>query len=422
MTTKMTNTNINKLYAQQLNINTFLENTNTPNLFNSTGNLSTNSIDTHDIYTINNLYNNHHNEEENSNINQIMKTDNMQNDTMQNINTTKKNYNNKKFNIIKYLGEGIQGSLYLANDNKKNNYICKKIVLKDYPKNNDQYNQLNFELNILKYLSSNKVTRQHINPCLEHKIIDKYVFTIFPIFNGYSLKHLTKYLKNLNNKKSYYTIIFHLIKVILHGLAKIHQFNVSHQNINDNSILVSTYTNHNEIKVKFTDFGLGCGQNDLFSKIKSCSANNFAPVKITDDIIDKLSESEYLSISQKYDLLCLGIIFIKLLLLFEDINLDINLNKGYNTNVKNYIDEIIKGKYLSKLEDFRNKKSLKDNDGSSLSNIFKSIDVDYDTKLNILEYLKIFSDYIFCKTKDRQTCQSVLDKIIIYEKYKNEVF
>ena len=32
-----------------------------------------------------------------------------------------------KYKIIKYLGEGIQGSLYLAVDKKNNRYICKNV-------------------------------------------------------------------------------------------------------------------------------------------------------------------------------------------------------------------------------------------------------------------------------------------------------
>jgi hypothetical protein len=80
----------------------------------------------------------------------------------------------------------------MAFDKNNVKYICKKIQLdKEEQKNK---NQLLFELNLLKFLSSNKNTKEYINPCLEYKIIDNQVFTIFPIFNGYSLNHLKKYL------------------------------------------------------------------------------------------------------------------------------------------------------------------------------------------------------------------------------------
>ena len=45
-----------------------------------------------------------------------------------------------------------------------------------------------------------------------------------------------------------------------------------------------------------------------------------------------------------------------------------------------------------------------------------------ETKRDIVEYLNIFNDYVLCEDQDRQSCQYILDKLIIYEKYKNEVF
>ena len=69
--------------------------------------------------------------------------------------------------------------------------------------------------------------------------------------------------------KNYYTMLFHIIKVILYAMSKIHQNNIAHQNINENSILVSTHKKIDDIKVKFTDFGLGCGINNENSYINS---------------------------------------------------------------------------------------------------------------------------------------------------------
>jgi hypothetical protein len=405
--------------AQQLNINTIIT---TNNNLNNKQNLLTN---------------------DNANINLI--------NTIFNTNVS------KNYNIIKYLGEGIQGSLYLATNNKhndqfnnqsnfqtlkntkqKNNtfyknqkFICKKIILDN--KNIKQKKQLEFELNILKYLSDNKNTREHINPCVEHKIVDNQIFTIFPIFDGYSLNHLKKYLGKLNHKQ-YYQILFHIIKVVLHGLAKIHQTNIAHQNINTNSILVSTYTNPDNVKVKFTDFGLGCGiknkllniinnediedmgmgmginiedyKDDVFFNISSCKSNNSVPIKINSNIINQLSESDYLAISQKYDLLCLGMIFLKMLLIFEKINID--LTSGYTNSFKQHLHDTIYEKYIN------TKKSEED--------IFSFLNISTESKKSILEYLKIFWKYVLCKTEERQNCQYVLDKIIIYEKYKNDAF
>jgi serine/threonine protein kinase len=358
-----------------------------------------------------------------------------QNENIMAMNTIFKNNVSDKYEIKQYLGEGIQGSLYIAFDKKNKKYICKKINL-NRTLNPTQEKQLNFELNLLKYLSSNKVTREYINPCLEHKLVDNQVFTIFPIFNGFSLNHIKEYLLKLNHKH-YYKILFHLIKIILHGLAKIHQHNIAHQNINGNSILVSTYgntdsiymngidTNSNidEIKVKFTDFGLGCGVNnnfitDVFYDINKCNSktvNNTAmPIKITNSIVKELSKSDYLSIAQKTDIILLCTLFIQLLLFFENIELDIS--QGYNETLRKQIKQIITEKFLSKIETYRKNKF------KSKDDVFVFLNTPNETKRDILEYLNIFNDYVLCEDQDRQSCQYILDKLIIYEKYKNEVF
>ena len=359
-----------------------------------------------------------------------------------------------KYKIIKYLGEGIQGSLYLAIDDKQKKYIYKNIILKDdeqgseqdaeqgseqgseqgAPYNNnaskqEKYNQLTFELNVLKYLSDNASTREHINPCLEYKIAKNNVYTIFPIFDGYSLEHFKNNLSRLNYTE-YYKLIFHLIKTILYGMEKIHKTNIAHQNINENSILISSNVSPNELFVKFTDFGLGCGniagksnilninnyQNDKFFNLASCKKYNNVPIVISNDIMGQLSESEYLQISQKYDLLCLGLIFIKMLLFFDKLNID--LSKGYNNllieNVKQYIIE----KYI---QQNRQQNRQQNNKQSNLFPLDKTgNNIPNYIQKEILQYLKLIITHILCNTNSRKTCQYILDKIIVYEKYKND--
>jgi serine/threonine protein kinase len=359
---------------------------------------------------------------------------------LRSINTVVNTKISPKYKIIKYLGEGIDGSLYLAIDNKNNRYICKKIILEDdNPENNnypsvlnenntntkeEKHNQIAFELNILNYLSNNSTTREHINPCLEYKIFNNKVYTIFPVFDGYSLNHLNTYLSKLAHSE-YYNLIFHLIKVILHGISKIHKTHIAHQNITENSILVSSFNKPNELSVKFTDFGLGCGyinsgmgnimsvedyQNDKFFNLATCKANSNIPVIISDNIVDQLSQSSYLQLSQKYDLLSLGMIFLKLLLVFD--NLDIDLSSGYTKLFIEKIKQRLVDKYISKIN----------NDKVKYNDIFPLLNIPVDMKKNLLEYIRLLVLYVFCKTNSRKTCQYLLDKMIIYEKYKNDIF
>ena len=409
---------------RQLNINTLIKKN--IKFIKPNNSINLNS----DITFINNILNNNVLQNTDPNTPNAQNIPNAQN--MPNIVNNKNKY---KYNIVKYLGEGIQGSLYLANDPEKKRYICKKITL-DRQNYLNQIKQIEFEINMLKYLSNNKITREYINPCLEHKIIDNNIFTIFPIFDGYSLIHLTKYLNKLDHN-SYYKIVFHLIKNILHGMAKLHQYKVAHQNINENSILVSTYTNPKEIYINFTDFGLGCGNSNSMNyesnlinidkyekgynktniKFNTCKVNNFLPIKITENIMSELLDSDYLLISQKYDLLCLGIIFIKLLLFFDNINID--LKEGYNKLAIDNILQLLNDKYFSKINE---KENANENEKIDYKSLFPYINVNNEVKTDIIEYLKLFKEYILRKTANRKSCQYVLDKIIIYEKYKGEVF
>jgi serine/threonine protein kinase len=334
------------------------------------------------------------------------------------------NITNSKYKITRYLGVGIKGNLYLAVDKNGHRYICKQILLNPNPANNkEETRQIEFELGILKYLSNNKNTREHINPCLEHLIYDNSVYTIFPVFNGYSIQHFYKYLSRMT-AYDYYKILFFLIKSLLHALAKIHDTHIAHQNINENSILVSTFDNPREIKVKFTDFGLGCGlqvkypneitmdntkmgenynMNDNYFKISNCRENVHAPVQIDSSIIASLKDSDYLRIAQKWDILNLGLIFIKYLLYMQP--LDIDYQHGYNKKLVENIKKIIETKYLSR-------------ESSKL----RSMTVSNNIKFLILEYLKMINKYILVPTPERKTAQYILDKIIIFEKYKDDVF
>ncbi len=366
---------------------------------------------------------------------------------------------NSRYKIIRYLGRGIHGNLYLATDAAGHRVICKEIQLDSTPANNTmQRKQLNFELNILKYLSSNTVAREHINPCLDYKIHKDYVYTIFPVFRGYSLGHFHKYMLKLKEQEqkqeqeqeSYYKIAFYLIKSLLHALAKIHDTGIAHQNINLNNVLVSTFIKPNEIKVKLTDFGLGCGcpknadeniqtssnassnntmiplqeYNMLISKIGNCKENGHAPVKYMKTVLEHLKNSDYLKISQRYDILCLGLIMLKFLLYFDteiisiidNLIADKNKDNDRDTDRDTDRDEELKMNNTI-LAMLRDKIKIKCFDDKYMDSLLANSD-----KKIVLEYLKLIYKYMISLTINRRPAQYIIDKIIIYEKYKNDIF
>lgn len=339
-----------------------------------------------------------------------------------------RNNSTARYKILKYLGVGIRGNLYLATDNNNRRFICKQIQIQNTPKPvvSDDMRQIQFELEILKYLSSNHITREHINPCVENIIDANTIYTFFPVFNGYSLYRFHQYLLKMPSE-DYYKILFFLIKSLFHALAKIHDTNIAHQNITTNSILVSTFDTPREIKIKLTDFALGCGMpakfpklisnalnkdgngyTDVFYQISSCRENLKAPVKIDSSIISSLKDSDYLQIAQKSDILNLGLIIIRYLLYYEDINERlINMSP---VALKRYLEE--------KILFSQNTRKQKINMDDKLPNT----DVSIKTKQLILAYLKILNRFILVETNKRRSSQYILDKLIIYEKYKNDIF
>lgn len=334
-------------------------------------------------------------------VNTILNEQKQSNDTqdLKYMNDIVNNKISNAYKITKYIGNGINGQIYLVKDSNDEPYICKKINL-----NHNNKNQIEFELQLLQYLSKNQNSRPYINPCKDYKIVNNDIITIFPVFNGYSLSNLQNYMVRLNPSE-YYKITFYLIKNILKGLSIIHHLNIAHQNITDNSILVSTNSNSSkyDLPIKFTDFGLGCGRNhntqdyknDIF--FNTC-ANMNLPLKISDSIIRNLKDSDFLQISQKWDILCIGILFLKLLL--PDITKHLTVNTEYNEKLKSFCN------------------ILKKMDKSNLN----VRDVKNNVKNDILIYLDIILKYMVTEIKNREKCNYILDKIIIYEKYKNDIF
>lgn len=293
----------------------------------------------------------------------------------------------KNFNVVKYLGEGIQGKLYLVNDNSKKKFICKKII-NVHPKSN-KFNQIKFELDILKYLSSNRSVKPYINPCINNYIESSNIYTIFPILDSIPLFRFKTHLEKISTKNKH-QLIKKLIKNILHGISNIHKINISHQNINDSNILISL--RDKDIDIKFTEFGLGCGtykipKDDIYNiqnnteLYKKCILDNNHKLIKTD--FNKLKHSNYLQNSilkdnWKIGCILLNIFFPKLNINTEEYTSD--FDNTYFKNIEHYI---------------------------------KTLNYKYD----ILKYIDIILRYYIVDPQNRKNSKYILDKILLHEKY-----
>ena len=173
-----------------------------------------------------------------------------------NVNNIIKNNISNGYEVVKMFGIGLHGKLYLLKDKFGKQYICKKLSKSNITQ--EKKRQLDFELKLLKYLSSNQSVKKHINRCINYHISNNDIFTIFPITDAISLSKFKGYLDKVTPKNKI-EIVKKLVKNILQAISKIHKLNISHQNINDSNILVSINQKDDDIIIKFTEFGLGCG-------------------------------------------------------------------------------------------------------------------------------------------------------------------
>lgn len=322
--------------------------------------------------------------------NKNTKLNNQNDEEMINTNNIIQNNISPSFNIVRYIGEGIQGKLYLLNDNNNNKYICKKIP--NIRPNSNKYNQIRFELDILKYLSSNKSVKPYINPCVNDYIESSNIYTIFPILDSIPLSRFKKHLDTVSFKNKQ-IIIKKIIKNILHGISNIHKLNIAHQNIDSDNILIAI--KNNDIDIKFTEFGLGCGtykipKDDIYNiknnnnLYKKCVLDNTHKLNKSD--FDNLKHSNYLKKSILKDNWKIACMLINIL--FPNINIETDeYNKEFEDNYLHKINNAIK---QSK----------------------------YNT--DILNYIEILLKYYVIPSKHRKNSKYIIDKIVLYEKYKDE--
>jgi len=224
---------------------------------------------------------------------------------------------------LELLGQGLNGTVYAIN-HAKQDYICKCI---EYSKENME--QLEYELDLIKRLQQHEIAVRYINPCLGMAITQEYIVTIFPRFTASTLdKVITTISIPSFNTPQRVSLIKYLIYQMILGLTEIHRQGICHRQINSGSILIEVIptdppvgnigvastatkranTNTHKIwetednlplRIKYTNFGFGC--------LSTC-----LPMLTNVDPYQPNGPADFTG-SQKYDVWCLGLLFMKLL-------------------------------------------------------------------------------------------------------------
>ncbi len=314
-----------------------------------------------------------------------------------------KNNISTRFEVEKMFGIGIHGKLYLLRDKKTGKkYICKRLNQKNITP--ERKKQLEFELDILSYLSSNKAVKKYITPCLKYHVNKSDIFTIFPMVDAIPLVKLKHHLSKLN-RQNRIEVVKKLIKNILMAMSNIHKLNIAHQNINASNILISINRDEDDINVKLTEFGLGCGHykipiDDQYNiknthyETQKCKSRPHIAGKITKTELNGLKDSKFLHAARLQDNWNIGLIFMDLIVNDRD-DLEIDIDSSTYLEYDDLFEEQVLTKLLMLLEN------------GVVSNEYSV-------------YLREILNGLCGELENRTSSMYVLDNLIFYEKYEED--
>lgn len=220
---------------------------------------------------------------------------------------------------LELVGQGINGTIYKIKHSDRD-YICKCI---EY--SNENLDQIEYEMELIKQLQQNEIATRYINPCLGMAIAREFIITIFPQFHASTLDLIitTMQLPEFNTPQRI-SLIKYLIYQMILGLTEMHRLGICHRQINSGSVLIEVkpatististnsgagsadssdqiwYSEENiPLRVKYTNFGFGC-------------LNTCLPMLSNLDPHQPNGPADFDG-SQKYDVWCLGLLFMKLL-------------------------------------------------------------------------------------------------------------
>ena len=247
---------------------------------------------------------------------------------------------NNDFTIIKLIGKGAFGEVYLTSkEGSSIQYATKTIKKRIYAKNEKAKNYLENELALLK-----EINHPNIVKLIEIQETSDYYHIITEYCNGGDLSSsLEKYQKK-NNKAFSEEIVQHIMRQLLSAINYLHEKKIFHRDLKTENILIhydneDDRLNNNIIngKIKLIDFGFarhfGEGENDIGKSALG------TPLYMDPGIIQKFNQldnyKDY-TYDEKVDIWSLGIICYELL---------IGKNAFYSQTMAELLEKIRKGDY-----------------------------------------------------------------------------
>ena len=231
--------------------------------------------------------------------------------------------------LIKEIGEGLFGKVYLASKKGENTYYSVKMVDKSQYKKDKQYlvEYLNNEINILL-----DVNHPNILKFNELKETLKNIYIITEYYNGGTLKSfMEKYLESFNKVLSE-ELVQYIMRQIIEGIKYLHNKKIIHRSICLTNIMINyedenDLINNNIMKSKIKIIGFLSARylqkGELIKRVIG------VPLTMEPNLIFKANHIQEYGYDENADIWSLGIIFYQLLIGKNPFN-DRNLTKLEN--------------------------------------------------------------------------------------------
>ena len=217
--------------------------------------------------------------------------------------------------LIKKLGEGSYGEVYLSKKNGKNQYFATKKIERTVADRSTFKKYFQNELNLLSQFNHpNIVKYEGIKATKQHYYI------IMEYINGGVLSDCLKNYMKINNKAFPEEIVQYLMRQIIDGLCYLHKQNIIHRDLKLDNIMVNFDSdkdkqnlNMMKAKIKIIDFGFATklsSANDLAYSVVG-TAENMDPI-----ILNKYTKSKSVKLGydQKADIWSIGTVCYELLI------------------------------------------------------------------------------------------------------------
>jgi serine/threonine protein kinase len=165
----------------------------------------------------------------------------------------------EEYEIIKKLGKGAQGIVYLANKKKEQKEVAIKKVICDGLDDANQYIQEGSQVVQLKHKNLVEYLDFYLEPIEE----DMFFCTVMPV---YSKGDLEKYITSNNNLTELDFV--DLFIEIINGIDYLHEKNIIHRDLKPENVFMTE--EDNKMSIKIGDFGLSTNFSLKKSKQTYC--------------------------------------------------------------------------------------------------------------------------------------------------------